>query len=535
METTLQKYLRILGRVTSKLEITLRDYQNDILQQVFEKFDENKSHTIMLPNGTGKTTLSYILAYVFLILDKKILLYAPYEQQIESWIANMKEDNITVCSSSNVCNVLKQKFDVVIVDGMFAAIDGIYDFEKRVENAETQLQEKVLPLSEGQKNLIAINTIKKIVEKNNTHLISFEFADSPAIAYYPLISGENIVYSVDSNSIYSFKEAAVKEIDSLVQKKVSVIIEENGQTSNAYKYDRYIELITDAVRKIDRKLDTIEDKIDTVGTNVGNVLEIVKDTNEKVTKLIDESKHIVDIFKEVHPEEDEKLEAFTNKIIEELCNKITLNIDELQGQRNYEYWQTHLSLILGDDAWNKMSDISKKFLISAKVFFLENLNMGDRVDYSSICLLASKAYETELSYRIFDKYQRFLLEDLRLTELPPALYKNTYNGKKLMSMHDFTLGLCPLIMGVIGNSAEKQINNMYFKKYCKSFLMPERNDRSIDCAIQQISEYTRIIKNQYRNPAAHKDAISMENAMKCLSYIIDVEKAMRNTLELFKI
>ena len=85
-------------------------------------------------------------------------------------------------------------------------------------------------------------------------------------------------------------------------------------------------------------------------------------------------------------------------------------------------------------------------------------------------------------------------------------------------------------MGTLGHSS----NYLIFKQYCKDELLLKVSDQAIEQATATIATHAYNIKENYRNPAAHKDAVSMQEAIECLKYIVDVEKALRQTLEMFR-
>lgn len=101
-------------------------------------------------------------------------------------------------------------------------------------------------------------------------------------------------------------------------------------------------------------------------------------------------------------------------MVDKIVLKLTQQIsEEIQQFEKTGAYRNHAKLVearMGEEAWKKLTDESKRFLITAKFMFEENVILGDSVDYSSICLLASKAIEVELAKRFVKSYCKYLEE-----------------------------------------------------------------------------------------------------------------------------
>ena len=164
------------------------------------------------------------------------------------------------------------------------------------------------------------------------------------------------------------------------------------------------------------------------------------------------------------------------------------------------------------------------------MFYFDGIGSG--MDCSGICVQASKAFELEMGERLFSLYIVYL----KSLKIPynkwPSVLLTKYNQPK--TINDFTLGDIPYIMGKSGDTNEIETAKLYFESYLKNELLIKTKDQDLKYAIKIIKNYSDKIRLDYRNPAAHKDLMSEQDASDCLEYIIDVEKALQNTLSLFK-
>ena len=51
--------------------------------------------------------------------------------------------------------------------------------------------------------------------------------------------------------------------------------------------------------------------------------------------------------------------------------------------------------------------------------------------------------------------------------------------------------------------------------------------------INELDKEIKIVKDNFRNPAAHKNSISMLKASACIDYILEIERVLKYMLEMF--
>lgn len=63
--------------------------------------------------------------------------------------------------------------------------------------------------------------------------------------------------------------------------------------------------------------------------------------------------------------------------------------------------------------------------------------------------------------------------------------------------------------------------------------MSGKSQEEIESNIKKVDNYVRYVKENFRNPAAHKQTMTISDATNCLDYILEVEKVLRDTLDFF--
>jgi hypothetical protein len=276
----------------------------------------------------------------------------------------------------------------------------------------------------------------------------------------------------------------------------------------------------------------LEKKIDHLQNDVTHILSVVNELNETVN----ENKGVLGLYFSVHDEDDLESDLFVSKLVEKMTSEMLGKISKFESQEKYQKILKLVMVRLGEDAWNKLDPESQKFLVTAKFMFMENMNLAEEIDYSSICLLSSKAFEVELAKRLVTEYEAYLgSKKIPESRWPKGLLvfnkrKGTYER---MKVEDFTLGSCPYIMGVLGSESERKTNRQSFETYCKEQLMKNLSANEMSSKISEFDGYIRCVKDKYRNPAAHKTTMSMSEASECLDYILEIERVLKIMLEQF--
>ncbi len=204
---------------------------------------------------------------------------------------------------------------------------------------------------------------------------------------------------------------------------------------------------------------------------------------------------------------------------------------------DYDKFRQHIEQTIGISAWNKMTQNTQIFLISAELLYCQWEHYGDDIDFAPICMSASKALEVEVTRRYFTRYLDYLEEHCE--DVPDALLVRDGSSYRPKCEEEFMLGDITGVTGyaayldtqtvkLIGRLTEE---NRQFLKYAKSELFSKKSEA--DC-IELVKRHVYSVKKvrvQYRNPSAHKQKVAKVSARECLDYMIDIKKALGKLLD----
>ena len=248
-------------------------------------------------------------------------------------------------------------------------------------------------------------------------------------------------------------------------------------------------------------------------------------------------------------ETEEEVEKIISVFSDEVVSKIQRAFNANYEESEYRHEEQILSDYFGS-SWVKVSEQSKKYLISARLMYKKQSVLGDLVDYSGVCLLVTKALELEMARRFYSDYivyleNRFGNSASDYENWPYALIKsvrdNTTNTrvKTVIPEHSFTLGavafaLCYKFASGVSNT-RKTTDLSIVIDYANSQLFeePKSNDDAKN-VLFDIAKEVEYIRETYRNPSAHKNALVMESAEECINYVIDVQRVMIKILNYLK-
>jgi hypothetical protein len=209
-------------------------------------------------------------------------------------------------------------------------------------------------------------------------------------------------------------------------------------------------------------------------------------------------------------------------------------------QEFYKESEKLKALFQPSGAWKKMNANSKIFLISAKTTFNSYLGLKDKIDYSGVCLLVTKALEVEVGIRFCKNFEEYLQEKYPCKEeykqqFPTGLWDEKYN--KPLDPGDFTLGCAAYILCFKYDDnispEEKENNKVKLIEYAKARLCKKK---SADEIFKMLTDYAKDIDNvrkEYRNPAAHTGALNRQTAEACFDLVVDVQKLLKRMLDSF--
>ena len=281
--------------------------------------------------------------------------------------------------------------------------------------------------------------------------------------------------------------------------------------------------ISDESKNIKVKLDDISMVLDSLMKQI-NQFQIMVQNQIDIAVSEDEIDRIVHVY----------ADTCVDKIVSEIDKKYS---DKARAEE-----KSKLKISL-EGAWDKLSNESKNYLVSAKVTYSYYSNINS-LDYSGVCLLVTKALELEMSRRFYSDYVSFLkggYEDSwknHLDDFPTTLIKEVGGSRKLKSVKDFTLGSVPYVLCSYqdprADESHQQNNVNQLVRFVRSGLMDSAlQEQEIMDKLRYYGETIDEITKKYRNKAAHTNELKRVDADECFELVIDVEKLLKVILDSF--
>lgn len=278
------------------------------------------------------------------------------------------------------------------------------------------------------------------------------------------------------------------------------------------------------------KLDRISEQIETLSEKISDYQALT----ERQLKLA---------------ESEEEVEKIISVFSEEVVSRIQRSFNANYEENDFRQEEQALMAYFGD-TWGKVSEQSKKYLISAKLMFKKQSVLRNLVDYSGVCLLITKALELEMSRRFYSDCVNYLENRFGnttsdLNQWPDAFTKKIRDNvnntwiEAIVPEHSFTLGtvafaLCyKFARGVSASKRTADLNLIIDYANSELFETPKNFDDA-KFVLHDIAKEVEYIRENYRNPSAHKNALIMESAEECINYVIDVQHVMVKILNYLK-
>lgn len=279
------------------------------------------------------------------------------------------------------------------------------------------------------------------------------------------------------------------------------------------------ENIQTAMQILFERLVDLEGKVESLTNEVDMLEARIRKANEALKKNWD----ILRLYAEIEGHKGPETDLFIKRLIDKAIDEQMINIECLSATDEYKSMETEICNSMEERIWNKMCTESKQLLVTAKLYQEQLMPYADTIDYSSVCMLASKVFEIELARRFVDGYIAYLKRrGFSKRDFPSGLLVKRQGKITILKAEDFTLGSCPYIMGQVGkNQTEKETNQIHFMEYCKEQLLFGMSEQQIIKWIRKYDSQIRHIKEQFRNPAAHKGIVSMRDAWICFEYLYD--------------
>ncbi|SFW55962.1 DUF4776 domain-containing protein [Selenomonas ruminantium] len=278
-------------------------------------------------------------------------------------------------------------------------------------------------------------------------------------------------------------------------------------------------------------------------SNVTKGQEEIRKGIDKISARIDTISESLKVYKKITDERianaysQEEREYFINEFTNQVIDKIEACFKNQRDSNRYKSEENNLKFIFGNE-WGKLSDTSKKSLITAKILF-NDMSMSEKsMDYSGVCILVAKAFEIELKDRFFSQFISYLeiKHGNDYSKWPFVLIKD--GKRKPKESYEFTLGsVVPLFCIKKGKKISSSTFNVSKKAiqcYCEEVLFTSKSKKDIDASLIELAQNINIVREKYRNPAAHTRALAREDAQQCFNDIVDMEQMLINFLKMCK-
>ena len=508
-------------------EITIDSQLHKTIKKLFENLNSNNIvSVVIMPDNEKKSIVALLLTLFLQLQNKRTLFYNPvayWEDYDDYECIKRNKETFKTIAFANVVNLFadyrNESFDFVVSERLAVTDISSTDVHEARQRFAEQVRNRPL---QGTKMPISLYTdlecvncriFTKIASRSHTKVILF----------------------LSLNELNNCKKTILirtprKAIISVYKKEE--LLDYSKQQKRDFRHEEcYTQNLFDY---LDKKFSRIESKIDDVGNKILEITDVIK----RLQNRIADDKHVGLFLLEATDDE-----AQEENVIKNVVDIVSAHINEamvsVEKENLFLRYHQLVEVRMGPEAWKKMGVESQKFLITAKLLFSECMLLGDNVDYSSICLLASKAIELELAKRFVTGYKAYIRNYLKdnYSKWPSCLIKQDKKGIIWpIDESDYMLGNSPYIMGILPrNSKEAEMNARFFGDYCKKELVKEEIIREIGLksVIKGLNDQIWTIKDKYRNPAAHKNTISMLEASECIDYILEVERVMKRMLEMF--
>lgn len=259
-------------------------------------------------------------------------------------------------------------------------------------------------------------------------------------------------------------------------------------------------------KEMNTKLDVIVEKLDTLQEFFIDLKNENRDLEQKITLMVSKLKHIED----------------------------SINSDDLE-----DYYGLCQSLY---NNWDMLDDLTRKFIPVSEYLF-SKLQKYNKPDYSPVIIELCRAIENEFLLKIFRKYTLDIIKRkgkkgidafLSFDKSSRFLCNKTGPFVKAISIANFrdctpvyTLGQMNTILSLMNDKIV--VNQSPLLKDFELYLADETVTEDL-LSIQHIKKINVLVDN-YRNPAAHPELMTLDQALKCkeimperLDYLMDCVK-----------
>ena len=318
---------------------------------------------------------------------------------------------------------------------------------------------------------------------------------------------------IDIRDVLFAKESDKMFIDfQILQYKCSFLEKINKQLNNSNKSQ------TQEINQLTQIINFQDELLNCVGipkNEISEYLDILKEC-KKNSYLMGESAEQQDAAVQ------DKIAQLLQSVREKYANRIAVS-----SCKNI------LTNHIEQSIWNKLDELTKSYLVSARYSFesMSKTDVNQKMDYSGVCLLITKAVELEVSKRFFARYKKYLFnrygDSYHLW--PKAMTAIDKKNGNSIPANVFTLGSLVHI-----TKTNRSNICPIFLDYAKTNLFANLSHREICDEILRDCSFIEQLRLDYRNPAAHTGSFDKIGASKCFEYVIEVQRMLQKMLKNMK-
>lgn len=515
------------------MTIEPRFYQKECANQVFRKICEGKRKiTVLVPAGSGKTVIAALIAEKVCTSYQKALIVT--EHRVIEKACNDKLDQLELPFLESIT------IDKLITKNISADLYILYSLKPSSRKRVSEYlgcSNSAIIVSFGEPNWTKQPEKTDFIYKSENMVVELEIHKNKEslchLAEYYKMMGNVLPFVYSTESIIDIRDIMVanpeekKVLTEKIKNDRNELAHEIIQLSEAVSKNNDSELLG-IITKQKRKLDYYEQLL----MSCGIPKDVLEEEFEKIESLREELKE--DFYTSEGVINETVISQFETAVADSIV-RITRRILTLENEDRYE---DILKELVSKDVWdNKLSEASKSYLITAKMNYESMIQMENReeLEFSGVCLLVTKALDVEIARRLYVLYLEYLEDRFPFPQKIEKWPKSMLDKEKtdILEAKDFTLGSVAYVVGV---DKEGNIKNSYvyrlFTDYARQELYKSNLNESLrEMKIKNIVKYVEKIREEYRNPSAHRERIDLITAEECMDYMLETYKKLKEILE----
>ncbi len=291
---------------------------------------------------------------------------------------------------------------------------------------------------------------------------------------------------------------------------------------------------SDLLQLLIQIVDIQEKGIQDIKSDTSEIKSETKTMNAKLDVIVEKLDKLQDSFNDLK-QENRGLEQKITLMVSKLTH-IEKSIDSEELEDYYALCQSLYN------NWDQLEDLTRKFIPISEYLF-SKLQKYNKPDYSPVIIELCRAIENEFLLKIFRKYTLDVIKRKGASRIDTFL--STDRASKYLcnktgvfvkaiskaaiksSKPEYTLGQMNTILSLMNDKSV--VSQSLLLQDFESYLASETVTKDL-LNIQHIKDINNLVEN-YRNPSAHPEMMSLDKAQECkeimperLDYLMDCVK-----------